>query len=263
MQSKAFSTIRRAIRSPDRGPVPLTGGHRFPLRRDPFPLWASFDCLIVGCQGPGPLIVRVLGSPYKKYSTPARQMRENEHSRTATVNSHLSSSVGLCWLFFATRLALALPWYRLQPTKWAGPPGREQGTRATSILECVAVRPTLRGKILRSADLKRGQRESGNVKKSQKSSKSVKNAFRHFATFLAQGKKTSKIVKKFQKYFRHFSTIFAQHQFSGPFWGALIRDSVTCLLVALYMHALQVIQYRTGVWKCLRSLPPDPSPGTG
>ena len=47
-----------------------------------------------------------------------------------------------------------------------------------------------------------------------KKSISVKNIFRHFLTFFAQG-------KNHQNYFRHFSTIFAWHQFSGPHWGAL------------------------------------------
>ena len=65
----------------------------------------------------------------------------------------------------------------------------------------------------------KGPAERGHVKKRQKSSKSVKKIF---AIFRA-GQKTSKIVKKCQKYFRHFLTIFARHQFSGPFWGPLMK----------------------------------------
>ena len=64
----------------------------------------------------------------------------------------------------------------------------------------------------------------------QKKSKIVKKCqkvFRHFSTIFAQGKKKSKIVKKCQKYFRHFLTIFARHQFSRPFWEALIRTHST------------------------------------
>ena len=77
-----------------------------------------------------------------------------------------------------------------------------------------------------SADCKRGRRKgatSKNVKNRQKVSKSFSTLFDNFRA----GQKTSKIVKKCQKYFRHFSTIFARHQFSGPFWVALIglRDS--------------------------------------
>ena len=78
--------------------------------------------------------------------------------------------------------------------------------------------------------LQKGPAGRGHVKKRQKSSKSVKNIFRHFSTIFAQGKKRQKssksaknvkIVKKRQKVFRHFSTIFARRHFSGPFWGAL------------------------------------------
>ena len=61
-----------------------------------------------------------------------------------------------------------------------------------------------------SADRKRGQRKRATSKKS----KSFKNAFRHFSTFFAQGRNRQKVSNI-------FSTIFAQHQFSGPFWGAL------------------------------------------
>ena len=74
---------------------------------------------------------------------------------------------------------------------------------------------------LLSADCKRGRQKgamSKNVKNRQKVSKSFSTLFDNFRA----GQKTSKIVKKCQTYFRHFSTIFARHQFSGPFWGALI-----------------------------------------
>ena len=49
----------------------------------------------------------------------------------------------------------------------------------------------------------------------QETSKSVKEYSRHFVTF-------SRRAKIFKNVFRHFSTIFARHQFSGPFWGALM-----------------------------------------
>ena len=65
----------------------------------------------------------------------------------------------------------------------------------------------------------KGPAERGHVKKSQKSSKSVKNIFRRFSTFFRAGQKKSKIVKKCQNSFRHVSTTFARHQFPAPFEG--------------------------------------------
>ena len=69
----------------------------------------------------------------------------------------------------------------------------------------------------------KGPAETGHVKKTSKIVKSVKQFSTLFDIFRA-GQKTSKIVKKCQNIFRHFSTIFARHQFSGPFWGALMES---------------------------------------
>ena len=75
----------------------------------------------------------------------------------------------------------------------------------------------------RVSGLQKGPAERGHIKKRQKSSKCVKNVFRHFSR---RAKKTSKIVQKCQKVFRHFSTNFARHQFSGPsFLGGSERGS--------------------------------------
>ena len=57
----------------------------------------------------------------------------------------------------------------------------------------------------------------------QKSSKSVKNifdTFRHFSRRANNVKNHQRVSKT--NFFRHFPTILAGHQFSGPFWGALI-----------------------------------------
>ena len=93
--------------------------------------------------------------------------------------------------------------------------------------ECTWVKSQQKNGILRSesrdwkiSGLQKGPAERGNGKNRQKSSKS----FRHFSTIFAQGKKRQKSCQKVcQKYFRHFLTIFARHQFSGPFWGALLE----------------------------------------
>ena len=71
----------------------------------------------------------------------------------------------------------------------------------------------------------RGPAERGqvkNVKIRQSFSQKVSNIFSTLFDNFRAGQRTSKIVKKCQTNFRNFSTIFAQHQFSGPFWGALI-----------------------------------------
>ena len=43
--------------------------------------------------------------------------------------------------------------------------------------------------------------------------------------------------------------------------GSLNRVLSRLWLSQYYRRRLKFIQYRTGVWKCLWSLPPDPSPG--
>ena len=82
-------------------------------------------------------------------------------------------------------------------------------------------------RLFQSADCKRGRRkgagEKGPRQKTSKIVKKCQKVFRHFSTIFAQGKKRQKSSKSVKKYFRHFSTIFARHQFSGPFWEALIQ----------------------------------------
>ena len=79
----------------------------------------------------------------------------------------------------------------------------------------------------------KGPAERGHVKKRQKSSKSVKNIFDTFRHFSRRAKNV-KNRPKVSKIFRHFLTIFAGHQFSGPFWEALI-----CYAVADQGHTNQ------------------------
>ena len=78
---------------------------------------------------------------------------------------------------------------------------------------------------MESADRKRGQRKgatSKNVKNRQKCQK----CFGHFSTFFAQGKKVKNRQKVSNTFFDLILlTIFAWHQFSGPFWGALMERS--------------------------------------
>ena len=70
--------------------------------------------------------------------------------------------------------------------------------------------------LVNSVDRKRGQRKgatSKNVKKCKKDFSILFDIFR-------AGQKSSKSVKNT---FRHFLTILARHQFPGPFWGALMN----------------------------------------
>ena len=51
-------------------------------------------------------------------------------------------------------------------------------------------------------------------------------------------------------------------------WAWKVKEICACYRVVLLLsrgvsHRLQFIQYRIGVWKCLRSLSPDSSPSTG
>ena len=65
----------------------------------------------------------------------------------------------------------------------------------------------------------KGAGGKGPRQKASKIDKKCKDKFRHFSTFVVQGKS----VRKSSKVSRHFSTIFARHQFSGPFCGPLIN----------------------------------------
>ena len=78
-----------------------------------------------------------------------------------------------------------------------------------------------------SADCKRGQWK-GATSKSVKNRQKVSKIFSTLFDFLRAGQKTSKIVNQCQKYFRHFATFFARHQFSGPFWGPLTNENLSC-----------------------------------
>ena len=76
----------------------------------------------------------------------------------------------------------------------------------------------------KSADRKMCQRK-GAKSKSFKNHQKVSKIFSTIFDIFLAGQKASKFVKKCQKCFRHFSPIFAQHQFSGPFWGALTKEN--------------------------------------
>ena len=82
----------------------------------------------------------------------------------------------------------------------------------------------------------KGPAERGHVQKTSKIVEKCQKHFHHFSTIFAQGKKS----QKSSKVSKIFSTIYARHQFSGPFWGALIKlDKIGVL--ALACHFCRVV----------------------
>ena len=77
----------------------------------------------------------------------------------------------------------------------------------------------------------------------------------------SQGEKQG-IPKKTRKgrtgiYFSYFFVFWFRERIRGVFWGS------EGFCIPYGPQEIAMLQYRTGVWKCPRSLPPDPSPSTG